>query len=58
MEETQQVNVRIAKSEMDQIDEFVANGDFTNRAEFVKFAIRKVLKTYQSGDRLNFKPKL
>lgn len=46
-----QVNIRMTQSEIEQIDKLIENGDFENRTEFVRYAVRKFLKNWD-GKRL------
>ena len=39
--------VRLDADSREQIDELIANGDFSNYAEFIKYAVRKTLATYK-----------
>ncbi len=50
-----QVNLRMSKDELDEIDRFVDSGDFDSRTEFIRFAIRKALMTYEPGSRVPLK---
>jgi len=51
---TVQLNIRLSPEEVVTIDKWIENGDFDNRTEFVRFALKKILVTYD-GDKLDFK---
>lgn len=42
-----QVGVRLAKEQLDAIDMLIESGDFGNRAEFIQYAVRKMLKEFK-----------
>jgi len=46
---TYQVGVRLTPEDLAIIDRWIEKGDFDNRAEFVRFAVKKVLKLYDGG---------
>ena len=48
-----QINIRMSDEEVAAIDRFIDDGDFDTRTEFIRFAVKKVLKQY-SGDRIGF----
>jgi len=48
-----QVNVRLEPDECTSIDHWVERGDFDSRSEFIRFALRKVIKAYE-GNRIGF----
>lgn len=43
---TRQVNIRLPLELLNEIDILVKNGDFEDRAEFMKYALRKTIQTY------------
>lgn len=42
-----QVGVRLAKEQLDAIDVLIESGEFGNRAEFIQYAVRKMLKEFK-----------
>ena len=48
-----QVNIRLTPDEADAIDRLIESGDFDNKTEFIRFALKKVLKAYD-GQRMGF----
>lgn len=53
MSKTYQVGVRLSIDDISVIDKWIENGDFDNRSEFVRFAVKKVIKAYD-GNRIGF----
>lgn len=49
-----QANVRLTPEEASKIDFLIESGDFDNRTEFIRFALKKVLMSYKPGNRLGF----
>ena len=45
---TPQIGVRLAPNQIAQIDALIAAGDFGNRSEFVQYAVRKILMSYEN----------
>lgn len=43
---TRQINIRLPLDLLDEIDVLIKSGDFGDRAEFVKYALRKTIKSY------------
>ena len=43
-----QISVRLAPKQLEQIDALVAAGDFGNRGEFIQYAVRKILMSYEN----------
>ena len=50
-----QINIRMSVDEVMAIDKFIESGDFDNRVEFIRFAVRKTLQAYEPGARVGFK---
>lgn len=48
-----QVNIRLTPEEAEAIDRLIESGDFDNKTEFIRFALKKVLKAYD-GQRVGF----
>lgn len=43
---SRQVNMRVPIELLDEIDRIIKSGDFGDRSEFIKYAIRKTLQNY------------
>lgn len=43
---TRQINIRLPLELIDEIDHLVKSGDFEDRAEFMKYALRKTIQSY------------
>ena len=41
------ITIRLPEAIVDQIDELIKEGEFGTRAEFVKYAVRQILKRYE-----------
>jgi len=50
---TEQVNIKLTPEDANAIDYWIKKGDFESRSEFIRFALRKVIKAYE-GDRVGF----
>ena len=48
-----QVNIRLTPEEAEAIDRLIESGDFDNKTEFIRFALKKVFKDYD-GQRVGF----
>lgn len=46
MKKSEIVGVRISAEDLERIDQLIAAGDFGSRSEFARYAIRKMLKSY------------
>lgn len=44
---SEQLNVRVSPALLDEIDALVESGEFGNRVEFVRYAIRMTLKGFK-----------
>lgn len=42
------VGVRLTQDQLAAIDKLIDSGEFGNRSEFIQYAIRKMLKTFES----------
>ena len=47
MKKSEIVGVRVSAEDLERIDELIASGDFGSRSEFARYAIRKMLKSYE-----------
>lgn len=43
---SEQLNVRISPNILAEIDKLIESGEFGNRAEFVRYALRMTLKSF------------
>lgn len=41
------ITIRLPSEIVSQIDSLISEGDFGSRAEFVKYAVRQILKKYE-----------
>ena len=46
---SEQLNVRVSPTILQEIDKLVESGEFGNRVEFVRYAIRMTLKQFEGG---------
>ena len=47
MKKSEIVGVRVSAEDLERIDELIVSGDFGSRSEFARYAIRKMLKSYE-----------